>query len=186
MVRSVVIGVAVKMAGAGGTLEHSDAPPTEMEWVRDRRSSPLPRAGGNSGPADLSDPSTALTNVTAQAPTENSASTRWRASRPIRWRSSGSAARARTDVTHSLGRHGQEAGGSGLDQVGLHADRIGHDGEPGGLVLEDLQPALAAAPGVVRQPANPDVPGGQLVRPAPGPMGPGRPESWRSWGTGRR
>ena len=51
----------------------------------------------------------------------------------------------------------QKAGDAVFDHRRLHADRVGDHRQPGRHVLQHLQPALAAAPVVVRHPTDADV-----------------------------
>ena len=182
MIRSVVIGVAVKMAGAGGTLEDSDPPHAEIK--RDQESPRLrfPGSGSRPGRTMLSVPSTATDERLGPGPQGIPLLDALAGQPPhLAVEAQRRAASVRMDVDPLLGRRGQVTSGSRLDHLGLHADRVGHHGQPGRLVLEDLQSALAPAPEVVGQPANPDVPRGQVVRLALlGAREPARPEL-RSW-----
>ena len=63
-----------------------------------------------------------------------------------------------------VGCGGQESRHPGLDQLVIQPHGIGHDRQARGLVLKHLQPALAAAPEVIRQPAYPDLSGSQVAR----------------------
>src|SRR5271157_3764100 len=51
----------------------------------------------------------------------------------------------------------------GLDGFRVHSDRVGNHGQPGCLVLQHLQTALALAPWILGQPANSDLAGRQIA-----------------------
>ncbi len=57
---------------------------------------------------------------------------------------------------------GEVAGVAWLNQFLVHADRVGDDGQAGGLVLQDLETTLATAPVIVGKPRDADVAAGKF------------------------